>query len=91
MCSPILMLGHNIEGGDTLYYSGESPNKAGVIVHSEAFYHGKFQVRPFQEVLQAKKYLKGPRGIISFCVNTQLYDHFRKYGIGIYKDWLKKS
>ena len=87
MCSLIVMLGNNVIGGDTLYYSGESPSNPGRCVHSEPFYHGKFQVGPFQKVVHAGSHWKGPRGIISFYINKQLYQHFRTYGIEIYKGW----
>ena len=69
MCSLILKLGHNIMGGDTLYYSGQNPQKTGEIVHSEAFHHDKFLVEPFQKDIHAGSHWKGSKGLISFYVN----------------------
>ena len=84
LCSIILMVGDNITGGNTLYYKEKVPLMDSDIQHSESFCHGKFQVGPFNKIYHAGEAWRGPRGIISFYINRQMYDHFKKYGTNIY-------
>eukprot|EP01047_Picozoa_sp_COSAG01_P023467 COSAG01_NODE_1420_length_10367_cov_10.597098_9_plen_551_part_00 len=91
ICSLIIMFGANISGGNTLYYDGPNDKAPGNIVHSEPFAHGKFQVGPFETKVHAGESWKGRRGIISFYVNKQIFDHFQKYGCSLYEQWAPRQ
>ena len=91
ICSLIIMFGANISGGNTLYYDGPNDKAPGNIVHSEPFAHGKFQVGPFETKVHAGQAWKGRRGIISFYVNQQMFDHFQKYGRSLYDQWAPRQ
>jgi hypothetical protein len=91
ICSLIIMLGANISGGRTFYYDGPNEKAPGNIVHSEPFEHGKFQVGPFETKVHAGESWKGRRGIISFYVNKQMFEHFQKYGRSLYDQWAPRQ
>jgi hypothetical protein len=66
---------------------------AAVVARSigEPFAHGKFQVGPFETKVHAGQAWKGRRGIISFYVNQQMFDHFQKYGRSLYDQWAPRQ
>ena len=80
LCSLIIMLGKDIEGGSTRYYDGPNAGNSGNIVHEEPFVHGKFQVGPYETTVHDGEPWKGRRGIISFYINRPMFQHFQKYG-----------
>jgi hypothetical protein len=88
LCSLIIMLGKDIEGGSTRYYDGPNAENPGNIVHEEPFVHGKYQVGPYEATVHDGEPWKGRRGIISFYINRPMYQHFRKYGRLKYDAWL---
>ena len=76
MCSIFITLGKGINGGSTLYWGGKENDK---VLHEEKFCHGKFQVGPFDKVDHAGSHWTGPRGVLSFYISKQIYNHFAVY------------
>ena len=73
MCSIFITLGKGINGGSTLYWGSKENGK---VLHEENFCHGKFQVGPFDKVDHAGSHWTGPRGVLSFYISKQVYNHF---------------
>ena len=73
MCSIFITLGKGINGGSTLYWGSKENDE---VLHEEKFCHGKFQVGPFDKVDHAGSHWTGPRGVLSFYISKQIYNHF---------------
>ena len=96
LVSLIIQMGTDIEGGATVYYDGtgfraatkkrpkQGRQTCGKEIHRRAHRHGQFQVTNFETVAHEGEKWQGERGIISFYLNVQIYEHFRDYGTGIY-------
>ena len=71
-------------GGETLYYSGENKKKAGKVVHSIEFQHGRLQIGFFDDTVHAAAPWEGVRGGINFNLKKNVLKffenkHLRKY------------
>jgi hypothetical protein len=90
--SIFVTLGHNIQGGSTLYFDGanfssKDPEKTrGKQVYEVPFQHGQIQVGPFEQVAHAGQPWKGRRGVISFYLNKPIVDHFQEHGDKLYME-----
>ena len=78
--SVILMLGSNdVTGGRTMYFEDGEKNEMNP-THEEKMEHGKFQVGPFDIVNHLGTRWTNQRGIISFYIRRDVFQHFTMFG-----------
>ena len=77
----------SVTGGKTLYYDGNKSFKrtdpyrtCGNLVANTTFVHGQYQIGPFERVVHGGQQWNGPRVLMSYFLNEQMLQHFRKYG-----------
>ena len=81
-------VGKPIEGGSTMYYSGDSKIDPGKLMNTIHFEHGRIQIGYFNDVSHAADSWKGLRGginfnlkrnILRFFQNDELSQYYTKY------------
>ena len=86
LASIIITLGNNISGGRTRYYnpvnfkSNKPESSKGKCVAEVCFVHGQYQIAPFHNVVHSGSKWIGQRGVLSFFVTQNIYNHFNEYG-----------
>ena len=96
MISLFFTLGDDsVTGGKTLYYDGNKSFKrndpystCGNLVANTKFVHGKYHIGPFERVVHGGQQCNGPRVLMSYFLNEQMLQHFRKYGRKPYDEQL---
>ena len=78
--SCIFHLGKVNSGGSTCYYSGDSSDNPGDLIHKVPFKHGTLQIGFFNRVLHGVEEWDGQRCGIQINIKKDLLAHFVKYG-----------
>jgi hypothetical protein len=85
----------SVTGGKTVYYDGNKSFKrtdpyktCGNVVANITFVHGQYQIGPFEHMVHGGQLWHGPRVLMSYFLNLQMLQHFRKYGRKPYDEQL---
>ena len=82
--------GTNVEGGNTVYYTGTDMKNLGTKMYSIPFQHGRIQIGYFDEIIHgADKWSHGNRGVINFSMKKKLVSHFKIFGMKYYSQFIK--
>ena len=88
----------SVIGEKNLYYDGKKSFKrtdpytnCGNMVANTNFFHGQYQIGPFERVVHCGHQCNGPRVLMSYFLNEQMLQHFRKYGGKPYDEQLAEK
>ena len=81
----IIILGTNVNGGETVFYDGENMNDMAKIGHVLKHSHGSCVIGSFDKILPEDSIWTGHRDVISFILHKSIYLHFVHNGTRSYK------
>ena len=93
--SAIIILGTDVNGGETVFYDGEKINDIGKRAHVLNHSHGRCVIGSFDKILYEGSIWNGHRAVLSFILHKSTFLHFVHNGTRFYdkytsyKNWLK--
>ena len=85
LLSVIIMLGTDINGGETVFYDGENKNDIGKRAHVLNHSHGRCFIGCFDKTLDEGSIWTGHRAILLFIFHKLVFIHFVYNGTRFYE------
>ena len=89
--SVIITLGTNTRGGDTALHDGVKTYYLGIRYHVLKHLHGRMGFDPFEKNYHEDNLWRGPRAVMFFIINKQIFVDFYRHGDRFYNQYINKK
>ena len=89
--SVIIILGTDVNGGETVFYDGENMNDIGKIAHVLKHSHGRCVIGYFDKNLHEGSIWTGHRAVLSFILHKSIFLHFVHNGTRFYEKYISSK
>ena len=87
----IILLGTDVNGGETVFYDGENMNDIGKRAHVLKHSHGWCVIGSFDKILQEGSTWTGHRAVLSFILHRSIFLHFVHNGTRFYDKYISSK
>ena len=88
LLSVIIILGTDVDGGETVFNDGENINDIGKRAHVLKHSHGRSVIGSFDKILHKGSIWTGHRDVLSFILNKSIFIHFVHNGTRFYEKYI---
>ena len=81
----IIILGTDVNGGETFFYDGNIMKDIGKIAHVLKHSHGRCVIGSFDKILHESSIWNGRTAVLSFILHKSMFLHFLHNGTRFYK------
>ena len=86
--SVIIILGTDVNGGETVFYDGENMHDIGKRAHVLKHSHGRSVIGYFDQILHEGSIWTGHRAVLSFILHKSILIHFVHNGTRLYDKYI---
>ena len=87
----IIILGTDVNGGETVFYDGENMNDIGKRAHVLKHSHGRCVIGYSDEILHEVSIWTGHRSVLSFILHKSIFLHFVHNGTRFYDKYISSK
>ena len=87
----IIILGTDVNGGETVFYYGENMNDIGKRAHVLKNSHGRCVIGSFDEILHEGSIWTGHRSVLSLILHKSIFLHFLHNGTIFYEKYISSK
>ena len=87
----IIILGTDVNGGETVFNDGENMNDFGKIAHVLNHSHGSCVIGSFDKILHEGSIWTGRRDVLSFILHESIFIHFVHNGTRFYDKYISSK